>query len=232
MCLLRRLVFCTLVLLPLASVSRSTGVAERFEALYRSARTMHVQFLEKYSESGKLVRAEAGTVYFRKPWKMRWEYEKPERNLFLVDGKFAWFYTPADHTVTKVAARQSEDWRTPLMLLAGGMKLSRICSKVETVVDFPPLQVGNTLLVCELKGGETRGIGTSQNTLPRVLFELTSSGELVRLVVKNPGNEETEFQFRNWEIDAPAPESLFQFTAPPGAVIVDGVLSSPTTSRR
>src|SRR5271169_4885757 len=108
-----RLVLCGLVFLQQASASRTPTVTERFEALYRSARTLRVQFLEKYSENGKLVRAEAGTAYFRKPGKMRWEYEKPEKNLFLVDGKIAWFYTPADHTVTKVAARQSEDWRTP-----------------------------------------------------------------------------------------------------------------------
>jgi outer membrane lipoprotein carrier protein len=227
-----RLVLCGLVFLQQASASRTPTVTERFEALYRSARTLRVQFLEKYSENGKLVRAEAGTAYFRKPGKMRWEYEKPEKNLFLVDGKIAWFYTPADHTVTKVAARQSEDWRTPLMLLTGGMKLSRICSKVETTVILALQNAGNTSLDCQLRGGEAGGSGSTASPLPRVLFELTSSGELVRLLVRNPGNEETEFQFKNWEIDAPAPESMFQFTAPPGAVIVEGVLSGSSTGRQ
>jgi outer membrane lipoprotein carrier protein len=62
---------------------------------------------------------------------MRWEYERPEKDLFLVDGKTAWFYVPADHTVTRVPAKQSEDVRTPLVLLAGQMKVSRICARVE-----------------------------------------------------------------------------------------------------
>ena len=89
------------------------------EARYRAARTLRATFLERYSENGRPVRVEAGRAYFRKPGKMRWEYESPENNLFLVDGKTAWFYVPADHTVTRVPAKQSTDWRTPLALLAG-----------------------------------------------------------------------------------------------------------------
>ena len=55
----------------------------------------------------------------------------PEQNLFLIDGKTAWFYVPGDHTVTRVPAKQSGDWRTPLALLAGEMKVSRVCARVE-----------------------------------------------------------------------------------------------------
>ena len=62
---------------------------------------------------------------------MRWEYESPEKDLFLVDGKTAWFYVPADRTATRVPAKQSADWRTPLALLAGEMKVSRVCAHVE-----------------------------------------------------------------------------------------------------
>ena len=203
-----------------------------FEFLYTRSTTLRVTFLERYVEQGRLVRAESGTAYFRKPGKMRWEYQKPEKNLFLVDGKFAWFYAPADHTVTKVAARQSEDWRTPLMLLAGGMKLSRICSNVESTVALAPQNSGDISLECQLKGSETARSGNSPNALPRVFFEITSSGELVRLVVKNPGNEETEFQFKNWEINPSVPDSLFQFSPPPGAVIVDGLLPSSAGVRQ
>ncbi len=113
------------------SFADSSIHAKRFEAVYRGARTLQVAFLERYSENGHILRTEAGVAYFRRPGKMRWEYESPEKNLFLVDGKSAWFYVPADHTVTRVPAKQSTDWRTPLALLAGEMKLSRICARVE-----------------------------------------------------------------------------------------------------
>ena len=99
-------------------------IVNRLETRYRSARTLQATFLERYIENGRIVRIEAGIAYFRRPGKMRWEYEAPEKNLFLVDGKSAWFYVPADHTVTRVPAKESTDWRTPLALLAGEMRVS------------------------------------------------------------------------------------------------------------
>jgi len=124
--------FCALglLLVPLGA-SEPKELASRMEARYRSAKTLQATFLERYVENGAILRTEAGTAYFRRPGKMRWEYERPEKDLFLVDGKTAWFYVPADHTVTRVPAKQSEDLRTPLALLAGEMKISRICARVE-----------------------------------------------------------------------------------------------------
>src|SRR4029077_2500061 len=126
------------------------------EARYRPARTMQARFLERYSENNRVIRSEAGIVYFRRQGKMRWEYEAPEKNLFLVDGKTAWFYVPGDHTVTRVPAKQSTDWRTPLALLAGEMKLSRVCARVESTTAEAPDTPGKADLYCPLRGGESK----------------------------------------------------------------------------
>src|SRR6266481_5761509 len=134
------------------------------EARYRAARTLQATFLERYSENGRLVRVEAGRAYFRKPGKMRWEYESPENNLFLVDGKTAWFYVPADHTVTRVPAKQSTDWRTPLALLAGEVKLSRICARVDLANAEKPEKDGHVVLFCKVRGAgsEARKQGSQE----------------------------------------------------------------------
>src|SRR3954466_4340806 len=124
----------------------------RMEARYRSAKTLQATFLQRYLENGAVLRSEAGTAYFRRPGKMRWEYERPEKDLFLVDGKTAWFYVPADHTVTRAPAKQSEDLRTPLALLAGRMKISRICARVNLADSGTPLRQGDVVLHCVLRG--------------------------------------------------------------------------------
>src|SRR5271163_1431519 len=134
----------------------ANSIGAKLEARYRGAHTLAATFLERYSENGQVVRSEAGTAYFRRPGKMRWEYESPEKNLFLVDGKTAWFYVPADHTVTRVPAKQSTDWRTPLALLAGEMKLSRVCARVEPATAEKPDNPDNTVLYCPLRGDDTR----------------------------------------------------------------------------
>src|SRR5271163_1650238 len=133
----------------------ANSIGAKLEARYRGAHTLVATFLERYSENGQVLRTEAGVAYFRRPGKMRWEYESPEKNLFLVDGNTAWFYVPADHTVTRAPAKQSSDWRTPLALLAGEMKLSRVCARVEPATAENPETLGNTVLYCPLRGEES-----------------------------------------------------------------------------
>src|SRR5258708_7572415 len=141
-----------LLLFPLAHNREAGELASRMEARYGSAKTLQATFLERYAENGSVLRTEAGTAYFRRPGKMRWEYERPEKDLFLVDGKTAWFYVPADHTVTRVPAKQSGDLRTPLALLAGQMKVSRICSRVEIADTEKPLRERDAVLRCLVRG--------------------------------------------------------------------------------
>src|SRR6266478_6556739 len=164
-----------------------------FEARYRGARTLQATFLERYSENGRPVRVEAGRVYIGKPGKMRWEYEAPEKTLFLVDGKTAWFYVPGDHTVTRVPAKQSTDWRTPVALLAGEMKLSRICARVDFASAEKPDKDGDVILSCQLKGSENMADPASKNDAAHaktdvVILEVAQrTGELVRVVVHGSG---------------------------------------------
>src|SRR6267143_6621762 len=145
---------CSLLLFSFSQprITATQNLVVKLEARYRSARTLQATFIERYTENGRVVRTEAGIAYFRRPGKMRWEYQSPEKNLFLVDGKSAWFYVPADHTVTRVPARESSDWRTPLALLAGEMKVSRVCARVQTAADEKVDNPGDVVLRCELRG--------------------------------------------------------------------------------
>ena len=212
-------------------------IASRMEARYRAAKTLQATFLERYAENGSVVRTEAGTAYFRRPGKMRWEYERPEKDLFLVDGKTAWFYVPADHTVTRVPAKQSGDLRTPLALLAGQMKISRVCSRVEFALAEKPLAEGDAVVRCVVRGekqdaAETddleNALGASVNDA--IFFEITrDSGELARLIVRQAGGIEVEFRFENWRFDPAIPDTMFRFEPPPGVAIVNGELSDGKT---
>ena len=232
-------VLCVLALL-LSSLTGSKAAGElasRMEARYRGAKTLQATFLERYLENGRVLRSEAGTAYFRRPGKMRWEYEQPEKDLFLVDGKTAWFYVPADHTVTRVPAKQSEDLRTPLALLAGQMKISRICSRVELADGETPLRAGDVVLRCRVRGEkqDTESADELGNALGNggsdaVFFEIApATGELTRLIVRQRGGVEVEFRFENWRFDPPIPEAMFRFEPPPGVAIVNGELAAGKT---
>ena len=219
-----------LFLFPLSANQDAVQLASRLEARYRGATTLQATFFERYSENGRVLRSEAGTAYFRRPGKMRWEYELPEKDLFLVDGKTAWFYVPADHTVTRAPAKQSEDLRTPLALLAGRMKISRVCSRVELAEGEKPLGQGNAVLRCKPRGQKQDAASGVENVLgvssgDAVLFEVArDTGELARLIVRQAGGIEVEFRFENWRFDPALPHAMFRFQPPAGVAIVTGEL--------
>jgi outer membrane lipoprotein carrier protein len=226
-----------LFLLPPTGRNEAGELASRMEARYRSARTLQATFLERYAENGSVLRSEAGTAYFRRPGKMRWEYERPEKDLFLVDGKTAWFYVPADHTVTRVPAKQSEDLRTPLALLAGEMKISRICARVELADAEKPLREGDAVLRCRVRGEKKDAANADRpdsvlgaNGSDAIFFEISrDTGELARLIVRQAGGVEVEFRFENWRFDPPIPETMFRFEPPAGVAIVNGDLADGKT---
>jgi outer membrane lipoprotein carrier protein len=230
--------------------SADTEPIRRMEHRYRAARTLQATFMERYTENDRTVRVESGVAYFRRPGKMRWEYAAPENNLFLIDGKMAWFYVPADHTVTRVPAKQSTDWRTPLALLAGETKVSRVCARVELAPDQPREKPGDVVFSCTLRGSvdsKTRSADRKLSTgeasnltshVPKngdqedtVLLEIgRESGELVRIVVRNKGGVGIEFHFANWQDDPPIADALFHFEPPNGVAIVNAELPPETRS--
>jgi len=230
------------VLSPLLSVSQSAPsstpakassvplLLHQFESKYRKAASLEATFLERYTESGRVLRTESGTAYFRRSGKMRWEYEAPEKNLFLVDGKSAWFYVPLDHTVTRVPAKQSEDWRTPLALLAGEMKLSKICARVDLAGAEKPEKDGDVVLSCLLKGAESKFDQMAGNDAVRARKDLVilefnqDTCELVRILVRGSGGIDLEFKFKDWKFDPAVPDSFFRFEVPRGVAIVNGEL--------
>jgi outer membrane lipoprotein carrier protein len=199
--------------------------ARLLEQHYRQPRTLQAVFLERYSEGQRQARVESGTVYFRRPGQMRWEYDSPEKKLFLVDGKTTWFYVPYDHTVTKAPVKESSDWRTPLALLTGKADLSRLCSRID-LVEQKGIPTGHAVLRCVPK--EAKGPSEADN-YTEVLLELdTSTGELARIEIRQPGGIELEYRFGNWQSDVPLASDLFRFHVPSGVAIVDGAtLSGP-----
>ena len=161
---------------------------------------------------------------------MRWEYESPEKNLFLVDGKTAWFYVPADHKVTRAPAKQSTDWRTPLALLAGEMKLSRVCARLEPTTLEQAATWGNIVLYCPLRGEDAKAqhvddgaashpAGASNDSV--FLEVVPTTGELARVLVREKAGVEVEFKFTAWRFDPPIADSFFRFDVPPGVAIVN-----------
>ena len=175
---------------------------------------------------------------------MRWEYESPEKKLFLVDGKTVWFYVPYDHTVTKAPVKESSDWRTPLALLTGKVDLSKLCRRVD-LIEQKGVPASHAVLRC-LPEGEKKpppelGVEPSMSAagpggetdFTAVLLELDkSTGELARIAIRQPGGIELEYRFGDWQEDIALPDDMFKFQVPVGVAVVDGAALSEGSSGR
>lgn len=214
------------------SADSAKAIAQLLEEHYRHAQTLRAVFLERYSAGPREARIESGTVYFRRPGRMRWEYEAPEKKLFLSDGKSVWFYVPADRTVTKAPIKESSDWRTPLALLTGRANLSKLCNRIE-LIDQKNTPPGHAVLRCVPKGEPKPPANSASEQdsteLPgavdftEVLLEVNSTnGELASVRIRQAGGIEIEYRFGDWQEGLPLPENMFQFHPPAGVAIVDG----------
>lgn len=195
------------------------------ESRYQHAATLKAAFYQRYDDGKGGGQAESGTVYFERPGRMRWEYESPETKLFLVDGKIVWFYIPADHAVSRAKMNESSDWRTPIALLAGKADLSKLCRTLEVVDPSSPaakayekpLNHEDSVLRCTPRDSSD----AMGEEITGVILEIDSQSYLVHVVIRQPGNLETEFRFGNWQENIPIPPDKFHFTPPPGVSVVD-----------
>ena len=212
------------------SGASAKSFARQLEEHYRHPQTLRALFLERYSEGQKQARIESGTVYFKRPGRMRWEYESPEKKLFLADGNTVWFYVPYDHTVTKAPVKESSDWRTPLALLTGKVELSRLCSQID-LIEQKGVPATHAILRCLPKGEKKSPAESSQPIagpagdvdFTEVLLEVDkSSGELARIEIRQPGGIELEYRFGDWQTDIALADDMFRFQVPVGVAVVDG----------
>ncbi|MBP8196484.1 MAG: outer membrane lipoprotein carrier protein LolA, partial [Deltaproteobacteria bacterium] len=82
-------------------------VVTQLQKSYESIGSLRAKFGQTLSgPMGK--RQASGTVALKKPGKMRWDYEKPEKKLFIADGTTLWVYEPEDEQAYKQPLSSSQ----------------------------------------------------------------------------------------------------------------------------
>ena len=210
------LCFLLLLISPAASPAQDIRpLARAVDDHYNRLRSLQTDFTEIYRGDGA-ERSESGTLWLKKPRKMRWEYRSPREKLFLSDGKAVWFYLPAEKQLRKSDFRKLDDVRSPIAFLLGKTKLENELQGLSKVVDQAPLDPANTLL---------RGVPkTFADRISEVLLEVTPSSQLARIVLTEVDGATTDFRFANPKENLEVSDRLFQFTPPPGVETIEGEL--------
>ncbi len=185
-------------------------VAKRVDQHYDSLRSLKAGFVENYNGMG-LTRNESGTLLLAKPGKMRWDYSSPAGKVFLLDGKYGWFYAPGDPQVQRIPAKDLDDLRSPLRFLLGHTELEK-----EIVnLTMAPAANGGFVLSGVPKGQENR--------ITRLSLTVTAAGAILGIEVQETDGALTKFAFSGEQENAPIAPDAFRFKTPAGVPVVDGL---------
>ncbi len=90
-------------------------------AKYATAQTLSARFRQEVPLANLgIVRKAAGDLYFARPSKMRWEYKKPDNQMFLADGEFLYFRpTDSKQVFKRKIGEGALGGKIPLLLFFG-----------------------------------------------------------------------------------------------------------------
>ena len=158
-------------------------------------------------EDGVRISESRGTVAFRRPYRFRWDYEAPEPQIIVADGRELWWY---DIDLEQVTVRPVEAALegTPAELLAGP---GRAGDHFRVSALEPALGVDWIQLL-------PRGADAAFRAL-RIGLE----GEEVRTIEMEDGfGQTTRIDFFEVEYNPRLTDELFRFVPPPEADVVRG----------
>ena len=189
------------------------ATAKAVDEHYNHLRTLQAEFTQTYRGNGA-ERTESGTLWLKKPGKMRWEYRSPKEKLFLSDGKNAWFYVPGDRQVRKTSVAKLEDLRSPLAFLLGKTKLEKELDGLSTAPDVAPFQAEDVVL---------RGVPKAlAGRVGQVILEITPERHIARIIVEEIDGSATEYRITDQKEDVVLGDDRFRFAPPLGAEVIEG----------
>ena len=204
-----------LSLLPLCAQTASQPeltapqMAQRVDKYYNGLHSLRTDFTETFRGMG-IERQESGTLLLRKPGKMHWSYSNPPGKIFLLDSKYAWFYSPGDPQVQRISAAQLDDLRSPLRFLLGHTQLQK--------------ELEGLTLTTPATGLELSGVPKGmQNRVAKIVLGVSADGVIHSMKIIEINGAETAFTFKDTQANAPAPDTDFIFHPPTGIPVVDGL---------
>lgn len=201
----------SLVLWAQARGADARRAAATIDARYNGMKSLRADFTEIYSGEG-IQRSESGTLWIKKPGKMRWDYSSPRKKIFVTDGGSAWFYVPGERQARRTPLKKLDDLRSPLRYLLGRTKLEKELRGLSLAPDVRPEFPGDLVM---------RGIPVGmEERISQVLLESDEQGFLRRIVMEELDGSRTEFRLENQRENLAIGDSEFSFHPPPGVEVL------------
>ncbi len=192
----------------LSASAQTPNLLQQVDNHYNHLKSLRTRYTEHYTGMG-LDRTESGTLLLKKPGRMAWHYDTPAGKVFILDGKYAWFYTPGDAQAQRIPAKQMDDLRTPLRFLLGHTQLAK--------------ELDNITITHNAGGDLIAGVPKNMAArIKQLSLQVTATGEITAMKLEEVDGATTTFTFTDEHENVPAADSDFFFNPPPGVAVVNG----------
>jgi outer membrane lipoprotein carrier protein len=185
-------------------------IVRKLQARYDETKAFQAKFRQEMKVASLGVSDESeGTVVFKKPGKMRWEFAAPRAQQIVSDGATLWIHQPDDRQVIKAPFTGAFVSSTPVSFLLG---VGRITDKFEPHPDARGCTASRLYVGLASKSGED--VGTLAFGVDRTSFDI------VEAAVTDPLGNVTTLTFSDIARNVEVPDATFDFQVPAGADVV------------
>ncbi len=184
-------------------------ILDRVEKHY-TGKSFEAEFIQESTiKAMDIIDFASGKIFVRYPGMMRWEYEKPEKQIIISDGHKLWIYRPADNQVMTGSAPaffsdgKGASLLSDIKLVRKKFKISLENSKEDFFYELKLQPLEKKLDVIDIRLSVTK-----------------NSFTVIRIITYNSYGDENRIEFANHQFDVKLDESLFSFKVPPGADVL------------
>ena len=186
----------------------------KIQERYEQTKNLRAKFVQEATiKSINQTLTEEGTVYFKKPKRMLWDYSKPSHKRLVINPQKAWLYIPDENLVYVQDAKKVLTSKMTVRFIAGIGKL-----KDDFQITFAPQnstdEKGNYLL-CLTPYSQEMGIEKLTMKINKDTF-YTMNFNFIDIY----GNI-TKLTFTDMKTNINLPDSMFNYTPPEGVEIYE-----------
>ena len=195
---------------PVTVAPKATGAEpvpeslDKVQAFYRATTDYKASFRQVVrTKSPKRTFSRSGTVFFKIPGMMRWDYKAPDEVYYISDGEVLWSYDVEEAIAYKMSIRDSDLFHALKFLTGAGDLVRDFNARVEAAGTQGLVPIRLTPKV------------NDRNFQSVTLFVDPKTGETRETEVVDPMGNVSHIWFEN-PVFKPLPRDGFSFTVPQG----------------
>ena len=184
-------------------------ILDQMEAQYTN-KSFKAEFAQESTiKAMEITDFASGRMFVRYPGMMRWEYDKPEKQVIITDAKKLWIYRPADNQVMTGSAPaffsdgKGASFLSDINLIRQKFKISLEPSKDNFFYELKLQPLEKTLDVTDIR------LSVTKNTFT-----------VIRVITYNSYGDENRIELLNHRFKADLEDALFSFDTPAGTDVL------------